>query len=199
MSDKAKEAWRSAQSFAELRALTTQWVAGDLAFNPSYYGDAPDPEINEIVEPLVRLNQRGLLTVISQPGALDDGHAQRAWVEGFAQEDTARRIAAKALYSDLHILAFPPGVERGYMTPITVRDGHPITWAGASSRHELEVFAEVCSPEALRQLEAAWYVIAIDLVWGRQAHLWDVLLADDRPGFSVVPHPDLGVDYDFYY
>ncbi|HLL45655.1 MAG TPA: hypothetical protein VK399_03060, partial [Longimicrobiaceae bacterium] len=105
----------------------------------------------------------------------------------------------KCLYSDLHIQVFPPGIKWGYMTPITVADGHPFTWAGSTDPSELEHFERVCSPSALRELRSAWYVVAIDLTWGRADHLWHVLLEENRPGYSVTPHPDLDIEHEFYY
>ncbi len=194
----ARQVWARAQSFAQLCELTIQFIEGVLPFFPTY--GSPNEETNDIKSALVQLNRQGLLTTGSQPAMLKPDYAQRAWVEGFARKKTALVFAAKSLYSDVHIVVFPPRVERGYMIPITVADGRPYTWAGASAYFELEpCFKKVCNARAMRALTSAWYVVAIDLVWGRKEHLWEILLAANQPGYSARPHPDLGIEHEFYY
>ena len=189
--------WSEAQTFAEVCAVMRRFVAGELPLSPDHGGPI-DPETVTIVPHLVALNDAGLLTTHSQPGlAVDDTEAQRACVEGFALEEAALRFAERALYTDLHVQVSPPGVDAGYMVPITKADGHPYTWTGRADADLLQGFISMCTASAVAELRSAWYVVAIDLQWGRPDHLWRELLAPRKTGYSVRPHPDLGIDHDF--
>lgn len=179
------DAWSEAESFGELRTLTADWLRGDVPGFPGM-GSGPAPETDEIREPLIRLNEAGLLTVSSQPARVGDDFAQRAFVEGFATETDALRVDVKALYSDLHILTFPPGESGGYMTPVTVSEGEPVTWNGCADHLRMvEVFEDRCSESALDDLRSAWFVVVMDLRWGRKGHLWNVLLDGNAPAEAV--------------
>lgn len=184
MNDHA-DVWARARSLQELRTLTADWLRGEVGGFPGYES-LPAAETHEITEPLIRLNEVGLLTTGSQPAAMEDDWRQRAFVEGFATEEDACRIDVKALYSDLHILTFPPGEGGGYRTPVGVRDGRPVTWNGhADHSFMLEPFEDRCSESALSDLREAWFVMVIDLRWGRKGHLWDVLLDGNVPVEAV--------------
>lgn len=53
------------------------------------------------------------------------------------------------------------------------------------------IFADRCPPEALHAIRAAWYVEALDPVWGRRHELWTALIeALGRPEGAV----DSGAD-----
>ena len=184
------DVWREAESLRELRRLAVDWLRGELLTFPAY-GGQPAPETHEIIDPLIRLNESGLLTMGSQPAQIGEGWQQRAYVDGFAAEIDARRIEVKTLYSDLHILTFPPGEGGGYMTPVSVSGGEPTTWSGHADHSQMvEVFEDRCSETALDDLRGAWFVIAIDLRWGRKGHLWDVLLDGNVPVEAVgTVHP----------
>lgn len=173
--------WKDAGSLRELRALTASWLRGEVDGFPGY-ASSPASETQDILDPLIRLNESGLLTTNSQPAGVGESWKQRAYVEGFAAEEDARRIATKALYSDLHILAFPPGSRGGYMTPVTVVEGQPMTWNGRIDHSTmLSPFENRCSESGLDDLRQAWIVVAIDLRWGRKNHLWKVLLDGGAP------------------
>jgi len=179
------DVWHDAESLQDLRGLAVDWLRGEVDDFPGYAG-SPAPETHEILDPLIRLNESGLLTTASQPAMIGDGWRQRAFVDGFAAKEDALRIDVKALYSDLHLLTFPPGEGGGYMTPVSVSEGEPMTWNGhADHSFMLEPFEDRCSGSALDDLREAWYVIAIDLRWGRKGHLWDVLLDGNAPADAV--------------
>lgn len=150
-----------------------------------------------LVDTMVALNRQGWLTTNSQPGELGDDFQQRAWVEGYATETMALRLAKKRLTSDVLILPFDP--RRQYacpVVPITQANGYPYTCTGEPAWDEdIEHFAAVCDPRAAEAVRRAWYVIAVDLVWGRKDRLWEVLLAAEPDGILVEPHPDLGLGH----
>lgn len=178
------DVWQDAESLRDLRGLAADWLRGEVDGFPGC-GGSPASETYEIAEPLIRLNEAGLLTTSSQPAVMEDNWRQRAFVDGFASEEGACRIDVKALYSDLHILTFPPGSEGGYQTPVTVSEGKPMTWNGhVDHDHMLEWF-ERCSESALDDLRSAWFVVVIDLRWGRKGRLWDVLLDGNVPAEAV--------------
>lgn len=182
MTDSVK--WKDAQSLRELCTLTADWLRGEVEGSPSYPG-SPAPETHEIDDSLIRLNESGLLTTSSQPAGIGEGWGQRAFVDGFASEENALRIDVKALYSDLHILTFPPGEGGGYPTPVTVSEGEPTTWNGHVEHEDMVESFGWCSEGALDELRSAWFVVVIDLRWGRKGHLWDVLLDGNAPPEAV--------------
>lgn len=170
-------------------------MTGRQPFFPIYYGD-PDSESHKIASSLEKLNNNGLLTICSQPGTREDGaqNSQRAFVVGFAKRAVAEGFATRSLYSDIYVAIFPPGDpdHNGYMTPVTLEDGRPYTYVGFSIdiNEELEHFSAVSSEAATKELCSAWCVVAIDLVWGRNHHLWPVLLEPLRAGYSMLSAHD---------
>ena len=165
--------WRTTKSLEDLGELTARWLEGAEAEHPCY-GGGPDTETSLLVADLVALNRSAFVTEFSQPGEpMDDGSGQRAAVSGFCREDVARRIVALGLWTDLIVIAFPPGCEGGHYIPITIDDYRPITWGG---RHGLEVFehyAESCGAGAVDELRSGWTVDVIDPQWGRERYLWE--------------------------
>lgn len=199
-----RQAWRQARTLEDLGELTARWCEGTLRYMPT---NAPEPyeEMAPIREVLASINRSGLVTTFSQPGVpLDDeGHAQRASVEGYATEATARRLGTLALWTDLLMHVFRPGnYEGGYQVPITVEEFRPFTWVGGYfGQTQLEYYAEDLSREALAELSKAWTVTIIDPVWGREGYLWDHVSAvlegrSPETRFSVEPY-DSGLDFDF--
>lgn len=198
------EQWRVAKTFDELGELTANWLEGKQSYYPLYGGN-PDSETTSISEILAYFNRNGLVTTFSQPAEpLDEeGSAQRAAVEGYASEETAKKLAILGLCSDLLVFIFPPNRVGGYQIPITLSQFQPFTWCGASwGYEELECFAEVCSSEAMNSLEEAWKVMIIDSQWGREKYLWtqihDALTKPFDKPFSVFPaDSELGRDFIF--
>jgi Helix-turn-helix domain len=85
--------WRSAATLHDLGVLTARWLDGDIAFLPSYGAAGPDPETEELVPMLAPLNRAGFVTTNSQPGVpAEDGSCQRAFIEGFCDDELASAI-----------------------------------------------------------------------------------------------------------
>ena len=191
----ARRKWKEAQSFHELCSLTAAFIDGQLPYMPEWGGSSVDAETSPLVPYLAALNRAGFLTTTSQPGEDFPKWKQRAFVDGFALEPVARRIARLSLYSDLHIVVSPPGFEVGFHTPVILRDFQPHGWAGFCRGTPDDEFGEDCSPAARIALQKAWCVSVVDLAWGREEHLWKELTRELC--YSEQPHPDLGLETNF--
>ena len=113
--------WKSAQSLKDLGELTARWLEGVDIEHPCYLGGGPDPETSPLVPDLVELNRSAFVTECSQPGRpMTNGSGQRAFLEGFCREDVARQVAELGFWTDLIVIAFPPGFEEGRYIPITI-------------------------------------------------------------------------------
>lgn len=154
-----------------------------------------DDETAPLVAYLAALNRAGFLTTDSQPGEDSPEWKQRAFVDGYAPERVARRVARMSLYTDLHVVAVPPGLSAGFHTPVILRDFMPHGWSGFSDFGGAEMIAEHCGPLAAKELLAAWSVSVVDLSWGRTDNLWRNLSCELC--YSERPHPELGLDTDF--
>lgn len=178
MKDLNDELWKNAKTLSEIGELTARWVEGTLPSHP-YYDGNPDKETESIQKYLINFNLNGLITTFSQPAESlnEKGYAQRAALEGFAEENTAKNIAALGLYTDLLMLVYPPGIKWGYQIPITLEEFRPFTWVGHSGGFEEDLgpFTEYCSKEVMEVLMTAWKVVVIDLQWGREDHLWQLV------------------------
>jgi len=192
---KAKKAWKQATTFSDLCELTAQFIEERSPFLPGYGADSVDSETEPLVPYLAAFNHSGFLTTTSQPGEDHSDLKQRAFVDGFALEGVARRIHRVSLYSELHIVATPPGFPAGFHTPVTVSDFMPHTWTGFSCFGELEYFEKACGAFAFQELRTAWSVSIIDLQWGRNDYLWPQIA--QAICYSEKPHPDLELDCDF--
>jgi hypothetical protein len=178
MEDLNVELWKNAKTLSEIGELTARWIEGTLPFHPCY-GENPDEETDSIQKHLINFNRNGLVTTFSQPAESlnEEGYAQRAALEGFTEEDTAKKIAALGLYTDLLVFVYPPEVKWGYQIPISLQEFRPFTWVGPRWEFEegLGCFTEYCSEEAMKSLKASWQVVVIDLQWGREDHLWQLV------------------------
>ena len=192
--------WKTAKSLEDLGELTNRWLESAEAEHPCSEG-GPDTETSLLVADLVALNRSAFVTDFSQPGEpMDDGSGQRAAVSGFCREDVARRVGALGLWTDLIVIAFPPGCEGGHYVPITINGHRPVTWSG---RHNLEVFeqyAESCGAEAVDELRNGWTVEIIDPQWGRDRYLWahmaDAVTRRKPTRFDTKPaNESLGTDF----
>lgn len=192
--ERAQDLWAAAGGFKDLCELTARFVEGRLSYSPAYGAETVDEETEPLVPYLAALNRAGFMTMNSQPGEDSPEWKQRAFVDGYALEHVAKRIARMSLYTDLHIVVAPPGSDVGYHTPVIVRDFMPHGWSGFSSVGEIEFFAEDCGPLAMRELRTAWSISVIDLDWGRADHLWSNLARELC--YSERPHPELGLDTD---
>jgi hypothetical protein len=186
------EAWSDARSMADLRELTIRWLRGELDETPGYFGP-PAPETARLVDTLVAYNALGLLTDQSQPAEpLVEGSSQRANVSGFCDLETAARIEAGLLETELVVVTHePPRWAIPCTVAITMRCGRAFTWDGGAQGASdiLHTWGRICDGNALGELLMAWQVTVIDPVWGRQDHLWprllEVLHADPRGRTSV--------------
>ena len=197
------QSWEEATSLADLGHLTAAWLQGRLEEHPCCAG-GPEGETSAIVDVLIALNQGGFVTTFSQPAEPIDetGSGQRAAVAGYANEPLARAFASLTLSSELLVFAYEPNAAGGYHVPISTQDHHPYTWCGLpEGPEELEQFASLLRPEAVRALRDAWQVVAIDLKWGRSRLLWRELVRVTRAGrngtWTIAPSPDLGLDCDY--
>ncbi len=193
--ERAQGLWTAARSFEDLCELTARFVEGRLPYSPAYGAETVDEETGPLIPYLAALNRAGFMTTNSQPGEESPEWKQRAFVDGYALEHVAKRIARVSLHTDLHIVVVPPGFEAGFHTPVIVRDFMPHGWAGFSHRGDIESFADECGSLAIQELRTAWSVSVIDLKWGRTDHLWSNLARELC--YSERPHPELGLDIDF--
>jgi hypothetical protein len=201
----AERLWREAKSFEELCELNAQFIEGEIDFSPTYGASSLDEESKPLLTYLAALSRAGILTTCSQPGE-DHGHSkQRAYLDGLVLKETAERLDRLSMTSDLYIMTTEPGHYKGCMMPITIDEFRPHSWGGAASLDdETGIFTEVlgfkeyCSESAMQELSEAWEVCVIDLCWGRERYLWDVLANE----FCVMLNPHegwlaLGMDWPF--
>ncbi len=193
--ERAKEQWEAARSFRDLCELSARFIDGTSPYFPTYGAPTVDDETAPLVPYLAALNRAGFLTTNSQPGEDSPEWKQRAFVDGYALEHVARRVARMSLYTDLHVVTVPPGLSAGFHTPVILRDFMPHGWSCFSRSGEAEMIAEYCGPLAARELLSAWSVSVVDLSWGRTDHLWRNLSRELC--YSERPHPELGLDTDF--
>jgi hypothetical protein len=191
----AERLWREAKSFEELCELNARFIEGEIDFSPTTGASSLDEESKLLVTYLAALNRAGILTTCSQPGE-DQGHSkQRAFVDGLALKETALRLNRLSMTSDLYIMTNEPGHYNGCMMPITIDEFRPHSWGGASHLDDETGmfpdalhFGEYCSESAMKELREVWEVCVIDLSWGRERYLWDVLANE----FCVMLNPHEG-------
>lgn len=200
--EEAKGRWRQAQSFDEICELHAQFMEGRLKFIPGYGATELDGESTPIRPYLAELNRAGFLTLCSQPGVKEAAYQQRAFVDGVAQYDVADAIKKVMLHSDLLVVVAQPRELWDYPIPVTVAEFQPFTWAGHVGFFDEEKgvlaavreYAEICSEQVIRELRTACEICVIDLCWGREWYLWEVLA--QALCYSNVPHPELYLDED---
>ena len=194
--------WGTAKSLKDLGELTARWLDGAEIEHPVYAGGGPDPETLPLIPDLVELNRSVFVTDCSQPGQpMTNGSGQRAVVEGFCREDVARQVAALGLWTDLIVLAFPPGFKVARSIPITIDNYQPYTWGGRHDSGEFESYRRACGAEAVEELRSSWMVHVIDPQWGRDRYLWehraDVVTGRNPTLFDIRPAQDdlIGTDF----
>lgn len=198
-----RKLWRSATTLPELGELMAQWLEGRIASRPGYMPDSgPDPETEHLVPVLARLNRAGYVTEGSQPGEQsyctcgDQGchgewFAQRAAVEGFADDTTLDWIRAAVAGTELTLIVHRPQSRREALwrllarapalpfaagLPVTVTQNRVHTAFGSRIRvGELLLCFDTVSDEMFDLLYASWQVTVIDPEWGRDDLLWPVL------------------------
>ncbi len=180
--DTDARSWGAAETFADLVRLGERFVAGELGSFPGWGAAALDVESIPLRSRLVAFHHAGLLTVASQPGvaSAQDGdgklRVQRAFVCGFASDDAARALARLREDPEIHVGHFRRGADRGTELPVSTRAEVPYAFAGYNAfEEELDCFSELCSTQALAALAAQPYVSLVDLVWGREERLLDLM------------------------
>lgn len=177
--------WHSARSIGDLGCAMADWLEGRV---PSWPGCAagPDDETLPLVPVLARLNRRGFVTTLSQPG--DDGTCtdgrpwtQRAVVEGYiaAGDPLLNRVIRAARAAGLIVTAHGAGRAVGPRRGLTVSRwaGEPRTGCGGRhGRSYRRAEWRGAGRRARRQLAREGVALAvIDPVWGRDDVLWDLL------------------------
>lgn len=190
--------WRDARSIGELGGAMAGWLEGRIASQPGC-STGPDDETLPLVPVLARLNRRGWVTTVSQPGYLGmtgDGRPweQRACVEGWISADDPMlpRIVRTARAAGLIVTAHGAGKAVGPRKGLTVsRWGDESQWkaGGRYGRFHHRADLPWIGRGARRQLAREGVVLAVlDPVWDRNDVLWSVL--DEAMDFT---HNDQGM------
>lgn len=180
--DKAHQAWRAAESFAELCDLGARFVRGKLPAFPGWGSPTLDVESDAIAPALARLNELGVLTLCSQPGILAPERAleQRAFLCAFVEHQTWERLRVLEHDQELGVSWQRRGESpaRRTLVPVTIERGATRVELGAPAfEAELECFRGAVSPKALAELEQCVHFTVWDARFGRDEHLWRALLA----------------------
>lgn len=173
--------WSAAVTLSDLGDLTARYLSGEADESPTYLGP-PDPETAEILEPLLALNRSGLVTDQSQPGLIEDGWRQRAFVEGYCTPQIADQLAAACRTAGLGIIVVPPSDRprwrTGYARAIYVSDdgvGCTVVGAIPSTRELRWLWGGHLSRTGLDAILDAHRVAIHDPQWGRRDVLWHAL------------------------
>lgn len=172
--------WRDARSIGDLGAAMAGWLEGS---------DVPadlDPETLPLVPVLARLNQRGFVTTMSQPGVFDTGSDGRPWdqracVEGWiaAGDPLLPRILRAARAAGLIVTAYGAGRAVGPRNGLLVSRWGDEPRTGSGGRHGRSYRRAEwrgVGRRARRHLAREGVALAvIDPVWGRDDVLWPVL------------------------
>lgn len=181
--------WRDARSIGDLGGAMAGWLEGRIASQPGC-STGPDEETLPLVPALARMNRRGYVTTMSQPG--DGGTAadgrwweQRAAVEGWisCRNPLLGPFIRQARAAGLIVSAYGPGRAVGPSRGLTVsRCGDdPRTGAGGRQRR---TGLPWIGRHARRELALHGVALAvIDPVWGRDSVLWPVL--DEVIGYTT--------------
>ncbi|MEM6674944.1 MAG: hypothetical protein AAF726_18995 [Planctomycetota bacterium] len=177
--------WANATSFEDLLALGRRFLLGEIERFPGWGGRGLDDESEPLLEALLGVNARGMLTVASQPGLpFEPGHdgrewAGRAFIGGFASERAAAELAAASTPAGLMVLV-EDGTDDGPALdlPVGLRDGTPYLVLSSGARaKELEIFRDEASPGTERVLAPLPFLWVVDPVWGRRDRLTPTLAA----------------------
>jgi hypothetical protein len=177
--------WSRARSIGDLGKAMADWLEGRV---PSWPGCSvgPDDETLPLVPVLARLNRRGFVTTMSQPGdggTCADGRpwTQRAAVEGWMAADDPllpriiRAARAAGLIVTVHGCGRAVGPRRGLAA---TRRGTEtgLTVGGRVGRFRRRAEWRGAGRRARRQLAHEGVALAvIDPVWCRYDVLWDLL------------------------
>jgi hypothetical protein len=173
--------WRDTRSIDELGGAMAGWLEGHIASQPGC-SVGPDEETLPLVPVLARLNRRGYVTTMSQPGdggTADDGRRweQRAAVEGWisCRNPLLGPFIRQARAAGLIVSAYGPGRAVGPRRGLTVSRCGDEFRTGAGGRQRRTGLPGI-GREARRELDRYGVALAvIDPVWGRDTRLWPLL------------------------
>lgn len=106
--------WRNAKTFDRLCELTARYIEGKLLYAPTSYGmlTGVSEETLLIQGELAAINRLGLLTFSSHPGGVFKSgritHRQRAYVDGFVEQDVAEPFWEAMQHTNLLLRAWLP-------------------------------------------------------------------------------------------
>lgn len=177
--------WRDARSIGDLGGAMAGWLEGRIASQPGC-STGPDEETLPLVPALARMNRRGYVTTMSQPG--DGGTAadgrwweQRAAVEGWisCRNPLLGPFIRQARAAGLIVSAYGPGRAVGPSRGLAAArwDDEVYTgFGGRPGRFQRRAELPGIGREARRELALHGVALAVvDPVWGRDSVLWPVL------------------------
>lgn len=165
-----------ASDFSEMLALYRQFIGGAPDASCPTFDGPLDEETIELVPHLLKLNEKGVLTIDSQPGAMELGLIQRSYVEFFVKKgvwyDT---LYPWLLYENFYYvycdLYQPLSCSRCSSLPLTVKGYQATTSFDPSVKDiqtEFEILTRGCTPAATKNIgEDLIWVFVADLNWGR--------------------------------
>ena len=167
--------WRRARTLEQLASLTAEWLNGDLASQPGYYGsvDVDENVSASLIDALIALNDFGVLTRSSQAG--HDGPGYRGhWLQHAAVDAVAHpdRLAAlqQALADHLpHLMITARRVE------VTFWNGVPHTGFGGPRNWHFEL--QGCHRDAIRDVRSSVPIVIYDTRPGPHDDLWRALVS----------------------
>jgi len=154
--------WRDADSLAAIGELSARWLEGALAYQPEDFATEPAPETRPLVPVLAPLNRAGYVTTNSQPGvALRAGTGQRAFVTGYCDDLSLRRLEGAVRDTDVVLVAFRPDEGAGEPVVVTMRDGGEATLVGrpASANYIRRVWDQDVTPARVAVRLGAWQLL----------------------------------------
>ncbi len=175
-----RQVWRQASSIFAAGELTARWLEGRSQYQPGTFTAGIDAETRAIAGELAALNRNGLFTKESQPGLLDAGNAQRAYVTGFCTPETAGSLLALSSRTELVTVGHAPGEMSRASIPVTLQDAEIVTVLGTSESPieagQLKDWAAEANESLALVLAESWYVEVFDPVWGRDGVLLPAVL-----------------------
>lgn len=172
------DAWRGARDYGGLCALGARFCRGEIATFPGWLAGSLDEESRPLEHLLAAWNERGFLTLASQPGRepfrAHDGVMcrQRAFVTGFANESALDRVLTAR--QELEIRVFRFDAELGEPVAVSERGAEACVFTGHNARgEELDIFREHVGEDAWRELAEQTYVSVLDTAWTRATFLFE--------------------------
>jgi hypothetical protein len=181
--------WAQAESFSGLCNLSARFLAGEIQYYPGWSSSGVYEESLPYRDVLARINRKGFLTYMSQPGDLpldaERRNGKRPFITGFvntALGEELHRSLASSGYIVLFYAALEPMLSRFYpngYARIAVRlDDGAVTFSVGDDRYEALTKFERCLPtcgSAMEQLGcSSFLVVAGD--WGQNG-LFDLIEA----------------------